>query len=174
MLDNLLNSVRRGAGRVQRRGEEVAQTARLRLEVFQLTRELDGLYARLGRSYHGGADMAVLQGVREDIQRVDDEISARERLIQELAREAGEGGEPPADDAEPPHMAGRVSPAPPPVDLAGTGESRPSEPTIPDAMPRPDQARSPHSQPFGGEVPPQGTPSLPEDARDTDKSPRDP
>lgn len=162
MLDNLLNSVRRGAGRVQRRGEEVAQTARLRLEVFQLTRELDALYARLGRSYHGGADMGVLQGVREDIRRVDDEISARERLMQELARDAQERGPDEADHGPDrpgapvtglPRMARRVSvtaaPAPPDV-------TAPSEPTIPDAMPRPDQAPA--------------QPPQPEDARPADKT----
>jgi hypothetical protein len=142
MLDNLLNSVRRGAGRVQRRGEEVAQTARLRLEVFQLTRELDGLYARLGRSYHGGADMGVLQGVREDIRRVDEEISVRERLMEELARNPdGAQDRPDATGnaaAEVPRMAYRVGPAATPVDVSAS-----SEPTIPDATPRPDQAPPP-------------------------------
>jgi hypothetical protein len=144
MLDNLLNSVRRGAGRVQRRGEEVAQTARLRLEVFQLTRELDGLYARLGRSYHGGADMGVLQGVREDIRRVDEEISVRERLMEELARNPdGAQDRPDATGnaaAEVPRMAYRVGPAATPVDVSAS-----SEPTIPDATPRPDQAPPPKS-----------------------------
>lgn len=84
MLDNILNTVKRGAEKVQRRGEEVAQVARLRVEVFQLGRELDGHYARLGRSYHSGAQTDVLQDVQEDIRRVEEEISARERLIQEL------------------------------------------------------------------------------------------
>ena len=82
MLDSILNTVRRGAERVQRRGEEVAHVARLRVEVFQLGRELDGLYARLGRSYHAGAEVEVLQGIRDDIGRIEDEIRARERLIE--------------------------------------------------------------------------------------------
>ncbi|GMA15956.1 hypothetical protein [Deinococcus metallilatus] len=99
MLDNILNRVRRGAERVQRRGEEVTQSARLRLEVFQLNRELDGLYARLGRSYHAGADLEVLQGIRDDIRRVDEEISARERLIQELGSDAGDHEAPSAPAA---------------------------------------------------------------------------
>lgn len=84
MLDNLLSTVKRGAERVQRKGEEVAQVARLKMEVFQLNRELDGHYARLGRSYHAGAELDLLQGVREDIRRVEEEIQARERLIEEL------------------------------------------------------------------------------------------
>lgn len=88
MLDSFLNTMKKGAEKVQRKGEEVAHAARLRMEVFQLNRELDGLYARLGRSFHAGAEVEILQGVREDIKRVEDEIKARERLIQEL------GGEP--------------------------------------------------------------------------------
>lgn len=115
MLDNILNSVKRGAERVQRRGEEVAHATRLRVEVFQLTRELDSLYARLGRSYHAGAEVGVLQGVREDIRRVEDEIRARERLIEEL------GGDP-ADAAE----AQPDSPLVRPAGAAGT-----ADPTVP-------------------------------------------
>ena len=88
MLDNLLSTVKRGAERVQRRGEEVAQVARLKMEVFQLGRELDGHYARLGRSYHAGADLDLLQQIRADIQQAEDDIRARERLIEEL------GGQP--------------------------------------------------------------------------------
>ncbi|GGK24158.1 hypothetical protein GCM10008955_17170 [Deinococcus malanensis] len=84
MLDNILNSVRRGAERAQRRGEEVAQVTRLRVEAFQLGRELDSAYARLGRAYHAGSDMEVLQGVRAEIRRIEEDISARERLITEL------------------------------------------------------------------------------------------
>lgn len=84
MLDNILNTVKRGAERVQRRGEEVAQVARLRLETFQLGRELDGHFARLGRAYHAGAAPDSLGGIQDDIRRVEGEISARERLISEL------------------------------------------------------------------------------------------
>lgn len=138
MLDNLLNSVRRGAGRVQRRGEEVAQIARLRLEVFQLTRELDLLYARLGRSYHAGADVGILQGIRDDIRRVDDEISARERLMRELGDHGEDGGTHPEDSTgllpvtrQP---AQEVSPR-----VVVTTTTSSTEPTIPDAMPRPRQ-----------------------------------
>lgn len=108
MLDSILNTVRRGAERVQRRGEEVAHVARLRVEVFQLGRELDGLYARLGRSFHAGAEVSVLQGVRDEIGRVEEEIRARERLIQEL-------GDPPEDDVSAGTTSApvRSTPAPP-------------------------------------------------------------
>lgn len=136
MLDNIVNSVRRGAERVQRRGEEVAQGARLRLEVFQLTRELDTLYARLGRSYHGGAAPEVLSGVQDDIRRVDEEISARERLLRELDHlEASPQPDPelaaPDSGRSPVPVTDRTL-----TIRAGSG----TEPTIPDAMPRPGDA----------------------------------
>ncbi|WP_051363453.1 hypothetical protein [Deinococcus murrayi] len=151
MLDNIFDTVRRGAERVQRRGEEVAQSARLRVEVFTLTRELDTLYARLGRAYHAGADAAILAGIQEELRRVDEEISARERLIAELSaqdEESVEAGRVPREEAEAP--ATNPSPA---SGEAGSGpDNRPdfttdragaAEPTIPDAMPRPDEPSRP-------------------------------
>ncbi|WP_197050751.1 hypothetical protein [Deinococcus sp. YIM 77859] len=127
MLDDILNRVRRGAERVQRRGEEVAQTARLRVEVFQLTRELDTLYARLGRSYHAGADPEVLGGLREEIRRVDEEIQARERLIEELSSARTEETERARDSAALP-----AADPPRTVPLSPT-----SEPNTPAAVPPP-------------------------------------
>ncbi|GHF33991.1 hypothetical protein HNQ07_000193 [Deinococcus metalli] len=129
MLDSILNTVRRGAQRVQRRGEEVAHVARLRVEVFQLGRELDGLYARLGRSFHAGAEVSVLQGVRDDIKRVEDEIRARERLIEEL-------GDPPEDEAtaeaSAAPTAAPVRPATPYVPPEVSPMTRTDVPTTPD------------------------------------------
>lgn len=106
MMDNILNTVKRVSERVQRRGEEVAQVARLRMELFGLGRELDGAYARLGRAYNSGSDVDLLQGIRGDIARVEEEIAARERLIAELgadpegatgSREQGASDTPPGD-----------------------------------------------------------------------------
>ncbi|MFT2719972.1 hypothetical protein ACMT4L_08220 [Deinococcus sp. A31D244] len=130
MLDNILNTVKRGAERVQRRGEEVAHATRLRMEVFQLSRELDALYARLGRSYHAGADVEVLSGVREDIRRVEEEIRARERLITELGADA--------EQTEQDMPAG--SPAGTGLVSAGTPRA---EPTVPAAVPNPTQHTTP-------------------------------
>lgn len=134
-----MDRVRRGAERVQRRGEEVAQSTRLRLEVFQLNRELDTLYARLGRSYHAGAEAEVLEGTREEIRRVEEEIQARERLITELNAEPAEGVDG-AQDASTSSIV-RVTVEPSAMTATPVQERTPSagtEPTIPDAMPRPD------------------------------------
>jgi hypothetical protein len=84
MIDGFLNTLRKTGERVQRRGEEVAQAAKLRLDVFQLNRELDALYARLGRAYHSSAAVSTLEEIRTEISRVDEEIAAREKLMAEL------------------------------------------------------------------------------------------
>lgn len=114
MIDNILNTVRQGVEKVQRRGEEMTQVARLKVEVYQLGRELEGHFARLGRAYHGGADQDLLESVREDIRRTEDEIRARERLISELGDDPGDEGRDGAQaDRTPgaPAEAGRTSSA---------------------------------------------------------------
>ena len=78
---------------MQRRGEEVAHSVRLRFEIYQLSREQDSLYARLGRAYHHKADAAVLEELSAEVRRLDEEIAAREQLIAELGADQGEAGE---------------------------------------------------------------------------------
>ncbi len=183
MLDNILNTVKKGAERVQRRGEEVASTTRLRVEIFSLGRELDALYGRLGRSYHAGADQDVLRGVQDDIRRVEEEIRARERLIEEL----GEHDEPattpgapatttPATSSGTPTAAAPTVPVTTPGAAAAgsnwpTFTSRPArtEPTVPASVPHPGQeARMPDNDPYrtpADQTPeqrPAGTPTSPD------------
>ncbi|MHA0033438.1 hypothetical protein [Deinococcus sp. PESE-13] len=140
MLDNILNSVRQGVEKVQRRGEEVTQVARLRVEVFQLGRELDSHFARLGRAYHGGADTDLLQGIRDEIRRVEADIESRERLIAELgdagddapADEGTDLSPTPADSAR--HrlsldLSSGAGEGEPPVDLSKQPRGEPVRPT---------------------------------------------
>lgn len=100
MLDNILSSVKRGAERVQRRSEEVAQVTRIRMEIFQLARELEGHYARLGRAYHTGGAVSDLQNIREDIRRTEEEVSQRERLLTELSKDGTPKVQPAAGNTE--------------------------------------------------------------------------
>jgi hypothetical protein len=126
MLDNILDTVRRGAEKVQRRGEEVAQVARLRMEVFQLGRELDGTYGRLGRAYHGGAQPDQMAEVQVEIRRLEGEIQARERLIAELGSVPDEAG------------TVRVEPDYPVATPTETAAPR-TAPNVPAAVPHPGQ-----------------------------------
>lgn len=178
MLDNILNTVKRGAERVQRRGEEVASATRLRVEIFSLSRELDALYGRLGRSYHAGAELDVLGGVQEEIRRVEEEIRARERLIEELGEHEDEPGGPAAPA---PAGSGLSGAAPATTGMAATAPSNspaftssptPSprtEPTVPASVPHPGQeARMPDNDPYrtpADQTPdqrPAGTPTSPD------------
>lgn len=84
MLDNLVDTMRQGAARVQRRSEEVAQSARLRVEVFQLKRELESKFAELGRSYYQNAAGNVLSDLQDYIRSLEEEIASREHLIEEI------------------------------------------------------------------------------------------
>ena len=130
MLDNILDTVRRGAEKVQRRGEEVAQVARLRMEVFQLGRELDGTYGRLGRAYHGGAQPDQLAELQTEIRRLEAEIQARERLITELGSVPDEPG---TVRVEPDYPV-----ATPTATAASTAAPR-TAPNVPAAVPHPGQ-----------------------------------
>ncbi|GGK97767.1 hypothetical protein [Deinococcus radiotolerans] len=158
MLDNILNTVKRGAERMQRRGEEVASATRLRVEIFSLSRELDALYGRLGRSYHAGADHDVLGGVQEDIRRVEEEIKARERLIEEL----GEHEDEPGGTASTAPVGSDLSSAAPaatgvtataasnsPAFTSSPAQTPRAEPTVPASVPHPGQeARMPDNDPY--------------------------
>jgi hypothetical protein len=120
MIDGFLNTLKKTGERVQRRGEEVAQAARLRVDLFQLNRELDALYARLGRAYHGQASVSTLEEIRAEIGRVDEEIAASERLLSEL-------GSQPEVSADGPASA---ETAPVTLAKAGTGDRADSPLTV--------------------------------------------
>lgn len=49
--------------------------ARERLEAYQLTHEQDALFARLGRAYHSGADLRVLEALRAEIRQLEEQLS---------------------------------------------------------------------------------------------------
>lgn len=133
MIDGFLNTLRRTGERVQRRGEEVAQAARLRLDLFQLNRELDALYARLGRAYHGQAPVSALEEIRAEITRVDEEIAANERLLQEL-------GSPPEGQAE---AAGTAAAPVTLIKAEAVGGGAQTPPPASGAAPAPGPAPSP-------------------------------
>lgn len=131
MLDNILNTVRQGVEQVQRRGEELTQVARLRVEVFQLSRDLEGQFARLGRAYHNGADTDLLQGIQADIRRTEGEIRDREQLIAEL-------GDTETTGAEAENRADRPGePASAPAVVQLTPPPKDTEQTPPDLQKRP-------------------------------------
>ncbi|WP_135228209.1 hypothetical protein [Deinococcus fonticola] len=156
MLDNILNTVKKGAEKVQRRGEEVAQIARLKMEIFQLTRELDGHYARLGRAYHDGKPVDILSGIREDIRHTEDEVKGRERLITEL----GDTPDPRPDSTSIEKVETAPSTSASPSfpgtgEIAGSTSSSSAHPnSTPSGTPPASTTQSTASQPSTGNQPP--------------------
>lgn len=90
MLDQLLSNAKKGAEKVQRRAEEVAHIARLRMEIFQLSREVEGLYTRIGRNYHTGTSESVLQDLCRQVEAKNEDIKTRQQLIEQLGEDPHE------------------------------------------------------------------------------------
>ncbi len=146
MLESFIKQVQRGSEQVRRRGEELTQAARLRLEVYQLSREQDALYARLGRAYYAGVDQSVLHELHAEIRQLDEDITGRETLITELS----------GDQEQPVNPEKYVNPEQPVEDKNWTASmpqhtpakandirpnsTQPSAPSLPGAQPAPSDA----------------------------------
>lgn len=74
---------------LRQRGEHLAQTARLKMEVMSYSRDLESLYARLGRAYHNRAASEILALIEQEIAQVEGDIALRERQMesQDVSRE---------------------------------------------------------------------------------------
>jgi hypothetical protein len=91
LLDNILETVKKGVEVAREKGEMGVNVARLRLEMANLGRERDGFYQRLGKMYvQSPNDHAMLDPLVDEIKRIAHEIESRE---QELAK-LGEHPEP--------------------------------------------------------------------------------
>lgn len=149
-MRDIVSRLQQGLHTARERGEELAQAARMRVEVFTLGREQEALYARLGRAYHDGASPEVLEGIQVELRRVSEEIAARERVLGELTPDpAEELSRPPA--VLPPESSG--VPQTPPDPRSGAqipGAQIPSSQSpgsqIPGAQPI---AESPQGDPHG-------------------------
>ncbi|MBB6099598.1 hypothetical protein HNR42_003051 [Deinobacterium chartae] len=93
LLDNIATTLRKGLEVAKTRGEEAASAAKIRYEIFNLNRELDATYNRLGRAYHAGGDLLTLQPLRDEIDRLSAEISAREKALAEVGQPSVVEGE---------------------------------------------------------------------------------
>lgn len=100
-MRDIVSRLQQGLHTARERGEELAQAARMRVEVFTLGREQEALYARLGRAYHDGASPEVLEGIQGELRRVSEEIAARERVLGEIAADPAEDGARPLPPATP-------------------------------------------------------------------------
>lgn len=165
-MRDIVSRLQQGLHTARERGEELAQAARMRVEVFTLGREQEALYARLGRAYHDGASSEVLEGIQGELRRVAEEIAARERILGELASDLTEDG---------------PRPLPTVVPAAGTdaSEATAAPEAIPGAQPigevhKEPQAQSPHQSPQGDpHGPTDGSGSWPSPSESSPSAPWD-
>lgn len=89
VLDSLKETLLSRTEGLRQRGGQLAQTARLKMEVMQYSRDLESLYARLGRAYHHRAADEILGLIEQEIAQVERDIALRERQLdsQEVSRE---------------------------------------------------------------------------------------
>ncbi|WP_261664506.1 hypothetical protein [Deinococcus sp. Marseille-Q6407] len=81
VLDSLKETLLNRTEGLRQRGSQLAQSARLRMEVMQYGRDLESLYARLGRAYHHHADREILAMIEQEITQVERDIALRERQL---------------------------------------------------------------------------------------------
>ena len=89
VLDSLKETLLSRTEGLRQRGGQLANTARLKMEVMSYSRDLESLYARLGRAYHHRADGEILAVIEQEIVQVERDIALRERQLesQDVSRE---------------------------------------------------------------------------------------
>ncbi|MFC6592471.1 hypothetical protein ACFP81_11015 [Deinococcus lacus] len=91
LVGNIVDTLRSGVEELRQKGEELTQSARLRMDIAQRHRELETLYTRLGRAYHSGTAPEVLEVIQQEIREVDRDIAAREKQLSNLGEDEHTG-----------------------------------------------------------------------------------
>ena len=85
LLDNLKKNLSKGYEYAKEKGELGARVTRVRLDILNLNRERDVLFARLGRSYYFGRnDSSALEPIVRELERVHATIRDRESVLAQL------------------------------------------------------------------------------------------
>jgi hypothetical protein len=89
LLDNLKKNLSKGYEFAKEKGELGARVTRVRLDILNLNRERDVLFARLGRSYYFGRnDSSALEPIVRELERVHATIRDRESVLAQLLQPA--------------------------------------------------------------------------------------
>jgi hypothetical protein len=89
LLDNLKKNLSKGYEYAREKGELGARVTRVRLDILNLNRERDVLFARLGRSYYFGRnDSSALEPIVRELERVHATIRDRESVLAQLLQPA--------------------------------------------------------------------------------------
>jgi hypothetical protein len=89
LLENLKKNLSKGYEYAKEKGELGARVTRVRLDILNLNRERDVLFARLGRSYYFGRnDSSALEPIVRELERVHATIRDRESVLAQLLQPA--------------------------------------------------------------------------------------
>jgi hypothetical protein len=89
LLENLKKNLSKGYEFAKEKGELGARVTRVRLDILNLNRERDVLFARLGRSYYFGRnDSSALEPIVRELERVHATIRDRESVLAQLLQPA--------------------------------------------------------------------------------------
>lgn len=105
LLDELAEKLKQGLELIAKMGEDAAQTAKLRYEIFNLGRELETQFNKLGKVAYENQDPLESSGIRMDIDRIKAEIARLEQTLKDMGEseapaEATAEAEPEPKDAE--------------------------------------------------------------------------
>ena len=104
LLDDIAGGLKKGLDYAKEKGELGAKIAQVRLDLVNLARERDGLYARLGKMYFTNRDdTARLEPIIAELQRVLAEVRKREEALDKLNETPAQAAPP-----EPTHAAPSV------------------------------------------------------------------
>ncbi len=108
LLDDIAGGLKKGLDYAKEKGELGAKIAQVRLDLVNLARERDGLYARLGKMYFTNRDdTARLEPIIVELQRVLAEVRKREEALDKLNEKPDETPAPTAH-VEVPHVTSSV------------------------------------------------------------------
>ncbi len=91
LLEDIAGGLKKGLDFAKEKGELGAKIAQLRLDLVNLARERDALYARLGKMYFTNRDdTARLEPIIAELQRVLSEVRKREESLDKLGEKPEE------------------------------------------------------------------------------------
>lgn len=123
-FDDIAKKLKQGLDTATKKGGEMAQEARLRVDLFNQNRDLESVYNKLGKAVYTHADPLEQSAIRLEIDKIKLEVV---RLEQEL-RDIGE--DPHKVEVDEADKTVTVSAVPPHTETAATGTTPSSAPKI--------------------------------------------
>lgn len=114
-FDDLAGKLKQGLETVQKKGGEAATVAKLRYELFNLNRDLEGQFNKLGKAVFEGHDFVANEAIKLEITRIKAEVLKLETAI----RETGEDPHAPPEGTDHPAAEHPTAPSGAPHPASG-------------------------------------------------------